>query len=213
MNDMCGRFAFQGDQWPELVTDIEQPVIGPNYNICPKDNSPVIHYDSDSLAITSMQWGLRPSWSKESTMEPINARVETIDSKPMFREAYRQRRCLVPANGWYEWKTTPRGKVPFYHSVANQDVLLMAGIYEHWGEGEQSLNTFTILTQESIPEIQHIHNRMPVIIDEWEADSWLKNSQQPSTGITIEVHPVDREVNKTTAQGPQLIRPLRTLFD
>ena len=213
MNDMCGRFAFQGDQWPELVTDIEQPVIGPNYNICPKDNSPVIHYDSDSLAITSMQWGLRPSWSKESTMEPINARVETIDSKPMFREAYRQRRCLVPANGWYEWKTTPRGKVPFYHSVANQDVLLMAGIYEHWAEGEQSLNTFTILTQESIPEIQHIHNRMPVIIDEWEADSWLKDSQQPSTGITIEVHPVDREVNKTTAQGPQLIRPLRTLFD
>ena len=160
-----------------------------------------------------MQWGLRPSWSKESTMEPINARVETIDSKPLFREAYRQRRCLIPANGWYEWKTTPRGKVPFYHSVANQDVLLMAGIYEHWGQGEQTLNTFTILTQESIPGIQHIHNRMPVIIDELEADSWLKDSQQPSTGITIEVHPVDREVNKTTAQGPQLIRPLRTLFD
>ena len=87
MNDMCGRFAFQGDQWPELTADIEQPVIEPNYNICPKDNSPVIHYDSDNLAITSMQWGLRPSWSKESTMEPINARVETIDSKPMFREA------------------------------------------------------------------------------------------------------------------------------
>lgn len=210
---MCGRFAFQGDQWPELITDIEQPVIEPNYNICPQDKSPVIHYDSESLVITSMQWGLRPSWSKESTMEPINARVETIDSKPMFREAYRQRRCLVPASGWYEWKTTPRGKVPFYHSVVNQDVLLMAGIYEHWGEGEQSLNTFTILTQESIPEIQHIHNRMPVIIDEWEADSWLKDSQQPSSGITIEVHPVDREVNKTTAQGPQLIRPLRTLFD
>ena len=157
--------------------------------------------------------GPSPLMEQKSTMEPINARVETIDSKPMFREAYRQRRCLVPANGWYEWKTTPRGKVPFYHSVANQDVLLMAGIYEHWAEGEQSLNTFTILTQESIPEIQHIHNRMPVIIDEWEADSWLKNSQQPSTGITIEVHPVDREVNKTTAQGPQLIRPIRTLFD
>lgn len=210
---MCGRFAFQGDQWPELTADIEKPIIEPNYNICPKDNSPVIHYDSDNLAITSMQWGLRPSWSKESTMEPINARIETIDSKPMFREAYRQRRCLVPANGWYEWKTTPRGKVPFYHSAENKHVLLMAGIYEHWGEGEQSLNTFTILTQDSTPEIQHIHNRMPVIIDEMEADSWLKDSQQPSSGITIEVHPVDREVNKTTAQGPQLIRPLRTLFD
>lgn len=210
---MCGRFAFQGDQWPELTADIERPIIEPNYNICPKDNSPVIHYGSDDLAITSMQWGLRPSWSKESTMEPINARVETIDSKPMFREAYRQRRCLVPANGWYEWKTTPRGKVPFYHSGANRDVLLMAGIYEHWEEGEQSLNTFTILTQESTPEIQHIHHRMPVLIDEREATSWLKDSQQPSSSITINVHPVGREVNKTTARGPQLIRPLRTLFD
>lgn len=210
---MCGRFAFQGDQWPELTADVEQPDIKPNYNICPQDKTPVIHYDSENLTISSMQWGLRPSWSKKSTMEPINARVETIDSKPMFREAYRQRRCLVPANGWYEWKTTPRGKVPFYHSVANRDVSLMAGIYEHWGQGEQSLTTFTILTQEATPEIQHIHNRMPVIIDEIEADSWLRHSQQPSSNVTINVHPVDREVNKTTAQGPQLIRPLRTLFD
>ena len=89
----------------------------------------------------------------------------------------------------------------------------MAGIYEHWGEGERSLNTFTILTQESTPEIQHIHNRMPVLINEVEADSWLKDARQPSSGITINVHPVDREVNKTTAKGPQLIQPLRTLFD
>ena len=89
----------------------------------------------------------------------------------------------------------------------------MAGIYEHWGQGEQTMNTFTILTQESIPEIQHIHNRMPVVIDEMDADSWLKDAQQPSSDTTINVHPVDREVNKTTAQGPQLIRPLRTLFD
>ena len=89
----------------------------------------------------------------------------------------------------------------------------MAGIYEHWGEGERSLNTFTILTQESTPEIQHIHNRMPVLINEVEADSWLEDAQQPSKGITINLHPVDRAVNKTTAKGPQLIQPLRTLFD
>lgn len=213
MNDMCGRFAFQGDQWPELTANIEQPVLEPNYNISPQDQTPVIHYDTNNLTITSMRWGLRPSWSKKSTMEPINARVETIGSKPMFREAYQQRRCLVPASGWYEWKTTPRGKIPFYHSVSSQDVLLMAGVYEHWAQGDESLSTFTILTQESTPEIQHIHNRMPVIIDEKGANSWLKDSQQSSSSVTIDVHPVNREVNKTTAQGPQLIRPLRTLFD
>ena len=132
---MCGRFAFQGDQWPELTADIEQPVIEPNYNICPRTiTCHSLRFGQPCHHLNAM--GPSSSWSKESTMEPINARIETIDSKPMFREAYRQRRCLVPANGWYEWKTTPRGKVPFYHSAANQDVLLMAGIYEHWGEGE-----------------------------------------------------------------------------
>lgn len=210
---MCGRFAFQGDQWPELTSDLEQPVIQPNYNVCPQDETPVIHFESESLTITSMQWGLRPSWSKESTMEPINARVETIDSKPMFREAYRQRRCLIPANGWYEWKTTPRGKIPFYHSGRNQDVLLIAGIYEHWGNKNQTLNTFTILTQKATSEIEHIHTRMPVLIDEENANAWLEDAQLPSSKFMIDVHPVDREVNKTTAQGPQLIQPIRTLFD
>ena len=135
---------FKVDQSAELTADIEQPIIEPNYNICPKDNSPVIHYDSDNLAITSMQWGLRPSWSKESTMEPINARIETIDSKPMFREAYRQRRCLVPANGWYEWKTTPRGKVPFYHSAENK-----ACLAHGW-------NLRTLGRRRTI--VEHIHN-------------------------------------------------------
>ena len=213
MKDMCGRFAFQGNQWPELTAHVDHPFIEPNYNICPKDETPVIHLDADRLVIHSMRWGLRPSWSKASTMEPINARFETIDTKPMFREAYRQRRCLIPANGWYEWKTTPRGKVPFYHYERNQNVLLMAGIYEQWQNREQSMNTFTILTQEATAEIQHIHNRMPVLVDDNEGESWLNHAQLSFTNPKIDVHPVDREVNKTTAQGPQLIQRIRTLFD
>ena len=114
---MCGRFAFQGQHWPDIVADIDKPHFEPNYNICPQDSVPVIHLDAGNTAVTSMRWGLRPSWNKESTMEPINARIETVDSKPMFRDAYHHRRCLVPADGWYEWKTTPRGKVPFYHTL------------------------------------------------------------------------------------------------
>ena len=213
MKDMCGRFAFQGNQWPELSPKVDYPVIEPNYNICPKDETPVIHLNADCPVIKSMRWGLRPAWSKESTMEPINARLETIESKPMFREAYHQRRCLVPASGWYEWKTTPRGKVPFYHYEQNNDVLLMAGIYEVWQNEGQLLNTFTILTQEAYTDIQHIHNRMPVLIDPMSAEAWLKGSQLSSTNPIIEVHPVDREVNKTSAKGPHLIKRIRTLFD
>ena len=93
-----------------------------------------------------MQWGLRPHWSKKSTMEPINARLETVEAKPMFRQAFDERRCLIPANGWYEWKTTPRGKVPFYHRAADESLLLMAGIYELWnGESEVPVS-YTHLT-------------------------------------------------------------------
>ena len=99
---MCGRFAYRGEQWPELVEDLQKPVIEPNFNIAPTNNTPVIHLNGDELNITSMQWGLRPSWSKKSTMEPINARIETIETKPMFKDAYAQRRCIVPADGWYE---------------------------------------------------------------------------------------------------------------
>ena len=212
MNDMCGRFAFQGDQWPELTADIEQPVIEPNYNICPKDNSPVIHYDSDNLAITSMQWGFvllgakRVRWNHQC--QNRNNRFKANVSRSISSTT------LSCSCKWMvRMEDNPRGKVPFYHSAENKHVLLMAGFYELWGERELSLKTFTIITQESTPEIQHIHNRMPVIIDEMEADLWLKDSLQPSSSITIEVHPVAREVNKTTAQGPQLIRPIRTLFD
>ncbi len=210
---MCGRFAFQGQHWPDIVSELDKPLFEPNYNICPQDSVPVIHLDSENTAITSMRWGLRPAWDKQSTMEPINARIETVDSKPMFRDAYRHRRCLVPADGWYEWKTTPRGKVPFYHTLNEQNVLLMAGIYEQSNSDEGLLSTFTLLTRDASPEIEHIHNRMPVLITPNEAMSWMKQSRLSHTPSDILVHPVGREVNKTTAEGPQLIQRIRTLFD
>ena len=213
MSGMCGRFAFQGDHWPEFAVNVEKPSLEPNFNISPQDKTPVIHLDSQTVAITSMQWGLRPSWSQKSTMEPINARIETVESKPMFREAYHQRRCIIPANGWYEWKTTPRGKVPFYHTSNQNEVLLMAGIYEQWSSDVEFLNTFTILTQDATSDIDHIHNRMPVLINSEEAIMWMERSTGPSAPPKIDVHPVGREVNKTTAKGSHLIRRIRTLFD
>jgi putative SOS response-associated peptidase YedK len=213
MSGMCGRFAFHGDHWPDFAIDVEKPNLEPNYNISPKDETPIIHLSSQAVAITSMQWGLRPSWSQKSTMEPINARIETVESKPMFREAYHQRRCVIPANGWYEWKTTPRGKVPFYHTSKQSDVVLMAGIYEQWSNDKELLNTFTVLTQDATSDISHIHNRMPVLIDSEEAILWMERSTGPSAPPKIDVHPVSREVNKTTAKGSHLIQRIRTLFD
>jgi putative SOS response-associated peptidase YedK len=213
MSNMCGRFTFQGNQWPELVSEIEKPIIEPNYNICPQDESPVIHLDSGQVNVTMMRWGLRPSWSKKSTMEPINARIESVESKPMFRDAYAQRRCLIPADGWYEWKTTPRGKVPFYHRDSSQSPILMAGIHEQWaGDGQQYQN-FCLLTKESRSGLTHVHHRMPVLLDANASLPWLEEQIIHQDNYEIEVYPVGREVNKTSAQGVQLTQPLRTLFD
>ena len=210
---MCGRFAYRGEQWPELVAEIEKPPLQPNFNIAPTDNTQIIHLNRDEFNITSMQWGLRPSWSKKSSMEPINARIETIESKPMFKDAYEQRRCIVPADGWYEWMTTPRGKVPFYHKPVDDSVLLMAGIYEQWIGDNGELKTFSILTQDSSSDVSHVHNRMPVLIEPSKGNHWLTGKEVSLSRSQLEVYPVGRDVNKTSASGPQLIQKLRTLFD
>lgn len=210
---MCGRFTFNGQDWPEIVASIEKPSTKPDFNISPQDSTPVIYLENGHPAITSMRWGLRPSWSKKSTMEPINARIETVESKPMFREAFQTRRCIVPANGWYEWKTTPRGKVPFYHQSFDESVLSIAGIYEQWLSENGPLHTFSILTQEATEDVKHIHNRMPVLISEEDSECWLEKKELIINSSGLKIHPVGREVNKTSASGPQLIQPLRTLFD
>ena len=147
MNDMCGRFAFQGDQWPELTADIEQPVIEPNYNICPRTihrhslrfGQPCHHLN----AMGSSSFLEQREYDGTDQCQSRNNRF-----KPMFREAYRQRRCLVPANGWYEWKTTPRGKVPFYHSAKS-------GCLAH------GRNLRTLGRRRTI--IEHVHNTHPRI--------------------------------------------------
>lgn len=213
MKNMCGRFTFNGQQWPEFIPLEEQPEVEPNYNISPQEETCVIHLKSGLPEVKLMRWGLRPSWSKKSTMEPINARIETIDSKPMFRNAYRERRCLIPASGWFEWKTTPRGKVPFYHRPLDDSLLLMAGIFESSIDDGETLNSFSIITQEAIGEINHIHVRMPMLVSQQDATMWLNGHLEASEPPEIEVYPVGREVNKTTATGRKLIQPLRTLFD
>ena len=119
-------------------------------------------------------------------MEPINARIETVESKPMFRDAFQTRRCIVPANGWYEWKTTPRGKVPFYHQSFDESVLSIAGIYDHWLSESGPLHTFSILTTEATEDVKHIHNRMPVLISKEDSDCWLekKENMWPSSALS-----------------------------
>lgn len=209
---MCGRFAFDGEQWPDVVT-AQPPDIDPNYNISPQDNVHCLSMENKIQRFTPMRWGLRPSWRKQSSMEPINARIETVSEKPMFRDAFERRRCLIPANGWYEWKTTPSGKVPFYHQSKEDKTIFFAGIYENWEDDNKAKRTFCILTTASHDSISHIHERMPVIVPEYSVINWLERGIFEVNSSPINFYPVDRKVNSSTAQGVGLITPLRTLFD
>ena len=209
---MCGRFAFDGEQWPESLK-IETPKIEPNYNISPQDEVHCIWAENDVHKITPMKWGFRPSWSKTSTMKPIKARIESIAEKPIFRDSFEKRRCLIPATGWYEWKTTPLGKVPFYHRLEDNQLMLFAGIYDDWNDTNGARQTFCILTTDSDETVSHIHQRMPVIIPSGSVDEWLNFGTVTSNHALFEVHPVDRKVNSTTAEGLELTQPIRTLFD
>ena len=169
--------------------------------------------EEDALNITPMRWGFRPSWSKKSSMEPINARIESVSEKPMFRDSFENKRCLIPVNGWYEWKTTPRGKIPFYHYSKDEPTIFLAGIYDDWADESSTKRSFCILTTSSHEAISHIHDRMPVIIPENSVNQWLTSATFESSQSQIEIHPVDRKVNSTTAQGVSLTLPIRTLFD
>ena len=209
---MCGRFAFNGEHWPESLHINPLEVI-PNYNISPQDEVQCLLMDNETLNITPMRWGFRPSWSKKSSMEPINARIESVSQKPMFRDSFENKRCLIPISGWYEWKTTPRGKIPFYHYSKDNPTLLLAGIYDDWADENSTKRSFCILTTSSNDEISHIHDRMPVIVPENSVNQWLKSATFESSQSQITLHPVDRKVNSTTAQGVGLTLPIRTLFD
>lgn len=206
---MCGRFAFNGEQLPESVSP-QFPEIEPNYNISPQDDVHCIWVENNVHKFTRMKWGFRPSWSKGGTIEPINARVESVSEKPIFRDSFEKRRCLIPATGWYEWKTTTSGKVPFYHRLVNHQLMLFAGIYDNSKDSKQS---FCVLTTDSDKTIAHIHQRMPLIIPNSSIDEWLNFGTIKSNHASLEVYPVDRKVNSTTAKGPGLTHRIRTLFD
>ena len=208
---MCGRFAFNGEQWPDTVQN--NCKINPNYNISPQDDVFCLSLDNGEQSITKMKWGFRPSWSNKATMGPINARFETVSDKPMFRDAFGKNRCLIPATGWYEWKPTPLGKVPFYHRLKNQQTMLFAGIYDDSIRYGKTERTFCILTTSSHESIVHVHERMPLIISKDTIHDWLGSGTTGLMPTEFNAYPVSRKVNSTTAIGKELTMPIQTLTD
>jgi len=183
---MCGRFVINTKREEIVETfaidDVQFPAFKPIDNIPPGTHIPIIYQSETKRQLSSAYWGLVPSWAKDKTFasHTFNARSETLSDKPSFREAYKYRRCLIPASAYYEWaKVRVNGKIagkqPFEIRQSNQALFAFAGLYEYWmdsSKGEQ-FQSCTIITREAYPSINHIHPRMPVIMPAEQYQTWL----------------------------------------
>jgi len=216
---MCGRFAFYS---PAEATAALFGVTGsldvkPRYNIAPTQYVAAIRNNEEQQAeLTSFRWGLVPFWAKDPSIgnRMINARAETVAEKPSFRNAYRKRRCLILADGFYEWHTEGGVKIPYFISLANGEPLAFAGLWENWQSKEtgETLETTTIVTTEANEFLQQLHHRMPVVVDPDSAPRWLGGDMEflgdyAGNCPAFRAWPVDRKVNNARNEAPDLTEP------
>ena len=216
---MCGRYA-NSRRDADLVNafDIEQVVgeeLPPSWNVAPTQSAPVVrrHPDTGERHLDLLRWGLRPRWVKDAkgAREPINARAETVATSPMFRQAYAKRRCLVPADAFYEWKAEPGGKQPTAIAPKSGGGMAFAGLWEHWrGEGDEIVRTYAVVTTDANAPMRAVHDRMPVVLapDDWAA--WLEDEDparlmRPAPDDLLRFWPVSKAVNSPCNNGPELL--------
>ena len=182
------------------------PTLAPRYNIAPTQPVAIITNDKPD-ELTIVKWGLVPSWSKDPKVgsRMINARADTAHEKPSFRAAFKRRRCLIPTNGFYEWKTSDDSKQPHFIFVKDKDVFSFAGLWEVWyGADGEEMWTCSILTTDANEKIEDLHNRMPVILDGEDRNLWLDEKSEvdelrmllkPFAADKMDYYPVSKAVN------------------
>ena len=193
----------------------------PSYNIAPTQISPVLLNDG-KRKVKPMCWGLVPSWAKDKTIgaKMINARSETLREKPSFQSLIYQKRCIVISDGYFEWKREGKKKKPYYIRDPDGKLLPMAGLWDEWvdKQGKKWL-TYTVITTDPSNQINHIHNRMPVILDKPEMDLWINFDCPPNEALTclkpyeklLELYPVSTFVNSPANNSNQCILPTENL--
>jgi putative SOS response-associated peptidase YedK len=208
-----------------LFDGLRFPKLTPRYNICP--TQPVIcvrQTSSGENEPVHLRWGLVPIWAKELKIgaRMINARSETVSTKPSFRAAFKSRRCLVLADGFYEWKKEGKQKQPYYISRNDDQPFCLAGLWESWrdksAESSETIETCTILTTDANRIMQPLHDRMPVILQQNQFDFWLdkgfSNVDQleqllvPLETDDLQTYPVDTMVNRPINDTPECIKPI-----
>jgi len=214
---MCGRFAFYSpsEATAALFGVDSGATFEPRYNIAPTQFIATIRRDAEQKnEMVAMRWGLVPSWAKDPSIgnRMINARAETVAEKPSFRTAYRKRRCLIPADGFYEWHTENKVKVPYFISLASGDPFVFAGLWEHWKskDSDEILQTTTIVTAAATRFLSQVHHRMPVVLGAENFTRWLDGDMELLDEVIarppdFQAWPVDRRVNNARNEGPELI--------
>jgi len=219
---VCGRFT-QKYTWSELVElyRLTQPPqnLRPNYNVCPTDPVSVIIPGESGLFLMPMRWQLIPRWWKKPLKElpaTFNARAETVAERPMFRDAFKRNRCLIPASGYFEWQTTADGKQPYYITPRNGSGLTMAGLWEEWRDRvhNETIASCTMIITTANSFVRAIHDRMPVILEPGNIGSWLSGSAgtellKPAPEDALRMWPISKRVSKPgNGDDPSLIEPV-----
>ena len=220
---MCGRMAITLPhqamaQTFEAVASNDLPGV-PNYNVCPTVQVHTVTSGDGTRRLRPMRWGFVPHWYDTPNDGPliINARSETIAEKPAFREAVRQRRCLIVASGFYEWKRE-KGETPLPWYVTRSDggPMVFAGVWQDWSRGDAALTGCAVVTCAANAEMAPIHDRLPVILDPADWPLWLGEAghgaatlMRPAAEGALSFRRVSTAVNSNRAEGPDLIEPVR----
>ncbi len=223
---MCGRFALNATP-AEIIRHFgvdAVPELAPRYNIAPMQPILIIRHPWQQpearLEAVQVRWGLLPSWAKDESMADklINARAESVAEKPAFRSAFRRMRCLIPADGFYEWEATPSGKQPWFLHLKSQELLAFVGLWEHWKSPDGTeLQTATIITTDANEVARPVHERMPVILQPADYAAWLgtqstledlKALLKPLPAELMERYRVSRRMSNARNEGAECIKPI-----
>ena len=215
---MCGRYAlYSTDEEVAEHYDAELPEgLSANYNVAPTQTMPVM----TQAGLQMMRWGFIPKWAKDEKIgyKLINTRSESIFEKPLWKNTVRKNRCLIPANGFYEWQKTESGKIPYFIHLKTDQLFSFAGIWETWIHQGRVWNTYSIITTSPNSDMKDIHDRMPVILTKEEESAWLNADDDslittllnpPQDGL-LKMHEVSKAVNTIKMNDSTLIGPINS---
>jgi putative SOS response-associated peptidase YedK len=208
---MCGRYAVKSDieEISELFTGkFRYPEFKPNYNVAPSQKALIVTHDDDGFEGVLAKWGLLPAWMKSDRKPFINARSETVLEKPSFKYLFKKNRCVIPADGFYEWKKVGSGKQPVYFHLDKP--FAFAGFWEKNKESDDK--TFLILTTEANETVKPVHSRMPVILEEFQISAWLEDGNdsvfESVASDFLQFHEVSPMVNSPRNNSEECLQPI-----